>query len=182
MPGWMDRKTDDGARREIQLDRDTKGPHIVSLFEVTAENVRVEVGSFRYLRTPKGMPFHNICHTMLRIASYQLLSQMIPCMTIHGKPQVDRLADGGQVETDCTRVWRLPVTLTRPWPSTASLNGLRIVLRTTSVVKFQILNICLTAFSMWAQMQDRIHFFLNRSRRCHTSVSATAGGQIPEVF
>ena len=59
-PGWMDQKAGDGGAREMKLDREKKGPHIVSLFEVTAENARVEVGSFRYLRKPKGMPFHNI--------------------------------------------------------------------------------------------------------------------------
>jgi len=59
-PGWMDQKTGDGGEREIKIDRDTKGPHIVSLFEAIVEDARVEVGSFRYLQKTKGMPFHNI--------------------------------------------------------------------------------------------------------------------------
>jgi hypothetical protein len=59
-PGWMDRKTSDGGDREIKLDRGERGPHVVSLFKVTAENARIEVGSFRYLRKPKGMHFDHI--------------------------------------------------------------------------------------------------------------------------
>jgi hypothetical protein len=59
-PGWKDRMSSEGVEREIELDCGSKGPHVVSLFEVTTENARVEVGSFRYLRKPKGMQFRNI--------------------------------------------------------------------------------------------------------------------------
>lgn len=74
-PGWIGQKTGDGVKREIVLnDFPSNGPDVVSLFETTAENARVVVGSFRLLREPKGMPFHNII-TMPRTASYSLLSR-----------------------------------------------------------------------------------------------------------
>jgi hypothetical protein len=74
-PGWIEQKTGDGVKREIVLNYfPSKGPDVVSLFETTAGNAQVEVGSFRLLRKPKGMPFYNII-IMLRITSYSLPSR-----------------------------------------------------------------------------------------------------------
>jgi hypothetical protein len=71
-PGWIDQKTGEGGKREIEAYcYGTDEPTIINLFEATAENARVEVGSFRLLRKPKGMPFHNII-IMLRAASSSL--------------------------------------------------------------------------------------------------------------
>jgi len=177
-PGWMD-QIDGEGEHEIWLDRYTKGPHVVSLTEFTADNGRTEVGSFRYLRKPQGMLFQGPKES--KHSSILTTIKMILYIMTRGKTEIKCMADGGQIETSCMRVWRLLETLPRLWHSTVFPNGSHIVSRTTRIAACPIPNIYPTAFSMSAQMLDAIRSSLNPRHRCHTFVLVIAGEKIPAV-